>query len=516
MAPGDSRQQPVAPSSSSWGFPRSPSPLLMSVASSIHPPPPSPTNGPVYSHDSLANGLIHGSYRPSLKRPRDEIEVVGAGLPLLPSPPSPSADQANTEATGVAGLVAEGTTRPPPAKRRRLASSSFGLEALLPPNRFYPSPPHPPAANGGQGRSLKRPSGGSEEVSVSPILAPEPLTPPVNPLQKGEHPGSPMEIESSALPSSPPVRPAPQEGEVEVIDLTGIPTPVASDQKIKSIWSCSSASSGSITSTMSNGGVPALRPPQVLLPPHGPMPLGTDWELLGPLDEFPVDPFSIFYEPPLSHPFPKGTSSDIISANPELAFLFNIKAEARERWRKRPISESDSLELVQSTLTTQFFAASDMDGIELRLLDHDMKLARKIGFLPFEGQKKAVEAVKRYTKGNQERERRRRDPTARRPRDRRFPQSNLYEGIHPHERGNDGHLLLLPEDWYPGDTFYKDMVKKTLETNPYIRSGTGVPGFRCPMLWGTRPSKALRKFNWEKWEADILREVRAKEAFRKF
>lgn len=279
------------------------------------------------------------------------------------------------------------------------------------------------------------------------------------------------------------------------IDLTGIATTISSGSD--STWSRSpSSSSGSACSSMST--TTAFLPlPQVLLPPKGPKPLGTNWEALGPIDEFPEDPLAVSYEPPSPCTFPDGPSSDIISANPEVAFLFHIKSVGAERFFAKPVTSADSMYFLPSTLTTSFFISLKMDMAGLSRLQRDMTLARKIGFLPYRTHAIAVNAIKNYSRLK-----------------RRCDNPEQMDGVgdkRKRDKGvekdedKDGNPLHLEPDWYPGETHFKQMAEEWLDSHPNIRGVKGIPGFANPDKWNTRKCKALRKINWEKWEADILK-----------
>ncbi|KAF3276538.1 hypothetical protein TWF970_006136 [Orbilia oligospora] len=272
--------------------------------------------------------------------------------------------------------------------------------------------------------------------------------------------------------------------EPEATDLTSDQTTDSSDSE--STWSQSSLSGGSVCSNISATSA-FFPPPQVLLPPKGPNPLGNNWEKLGPIDEFPEDPLMASYTPPSSYPFPAGVSSDIISANPEVAFLFHVKSVGEENYYKKPLSSGDSFDFLPSTMSTSFFISIKMDKRGFRRLKRDMILAREIGFLPYKNFAIAVNAIRNYSRMN----RRRGNP-------------EWLDGVGGTDE--DGDPLYLDLDWYPGRGHFERMAKEWMETHLHVRGLKGVPGFASPEEWKTRKQKGLRKHNWEKWEAGFLKE----------
>ncbi|KAK6520238.1 hypothetical protein TWF506_000516 [Arthrobotrys conoides] len=408
--------------------------------------PPSPNHLPdhLIATVSPPNAVPHQSH----KRSRDVYEVAIVS-------PSSSGALAN-QPIEVIDLVSEDNTPPmfPPFKRQKLESRSS----------YLPISPSPPP------------------ISLPPLSLPSSSPPAPAPPAP---PASPSRVNTSSSGET-----QEQEQEPEVIDLTGDQTTESSDSE--STWSQSSSSSSSSDPARSGMVSPATfyPPAEVLLPPKGPNPLGNDWEELGPLDEFPEDPLMASYEPPASYPFPAGVSSDIISANPEVAFLFHVKSVGAERYDQRPLSSGDSLCFVPTALSTTFFMSIKMDIKGMKRLKRDMAMARQMGFLPFRNEAAAMNAVNRYSRMNW----------------RRYGNPEMLDGVVEVTREDEcGDPLYLAADWYPGHGHYRRMIEEWMDSHPNIRGTQGVPGFAGPEEWGTREPKVLRKFNWGKWEVEGLK-----------
>ncbi|KAK6522638.1 hypothetical protein TWF281_002074 [Arthrobotrys megalospora] len=345
--------------------------------------------------------------------------------------------------------------------------------------------------------------GSSSPVDPTPEIIDLTTPPPPPSLRpaKRQRRAAPSTSSTSSSSSSTPAPPSPPKT-VEVIDLTAVETVPSCSTWSQSSWSSGSASSSSMSATTTS------TPPKCLFPPWGPWTLGENWESLGPLDAFPPDPLTLFYRAPTLYPFPEGPSSDIIASNPEVAFLFHVKAVGAERFFAKPVSSSDSLHMLPSSLTTTFWISVKMDTGNLNRLQRDMTLARKIGFLPFRSQEIAVNAIRNYTRLN-----------------RLCSNPEQLDGAEEEGEGDkeddeeeeeepredkDGNPLSLEADWYPGTTHYKQIAEEWKDSHPTVRGLKGTPGFASPHQWKTRKQKSLRKHDWGKWEDEILKQRRGR------
>ncbi|KAF3083727.1 hypothetical protein TWF569_000960 [Orbilia oligospora] len=422
--------------------PQSPQqPSKASLSSSLSSPP-SPKH--LHGHAIQAASPPNAGPRQSLKRSRDIYEVAIVS-------PSSSAALANQPMEVVDPTTGDETPIMfPPLKRQKPD----------PPSSHSPTSPLPLLISSSSSSPFPPPLlSPSSSPSPPPPLPPPAALPPVDPASQGKT------------------------REPEVIDLTADQTTDSSDSE--STWSQSSLSSGSVCSNISATSA-FFPPPQVLLPSKGPNPLGNNWEKLGPIDEFPEDPLMASYTPPSSYPFPAGVSSDIISANPEVAFLFHVKFVGEENYYKKPLSSADSFCFLPSTMSTSFFISIKMDKRGFKRLKRDMILARKIGFLPYRSFAIAVNAIRNYSRMN-----------------RRCGNPEWLDGVGGTDE--DGDPLYLDLDWYPGRGHFEQMAKEWMETHLHVRGLKGVPGFASPEEWKTQKQKGLRKHNWEKWEAGLLK-----------
>ncbi|KAK6340354.1 hypothetical protein TWF730_002116 [Orbilia blumenaviensis] len=359
----------------------------------------------------------------------------------------------------------DGDDEPPSKRQKREHSPSTASPAPIPVVPSSPASPPSPS-------SCPPLSPSSSSSSSSDRAAATATTPP-----------SP-----SSFPLSPPPVPQPADPPKKkdriFIDLTGLKTTVVPSS---GYWR-NPSSNGSAFSGMLAGGsattttstTTLLPPPHILLPPWGPEPLGNNWEQLGPLDQFPPDPLEHSYEPPAtSLSFPEGPSSKEISSNPELAFLFHVKSVGTERFYAKPVSETDSICMLPSTITTSFYKSHTMDNLALEVLEQDMKLARKMGFLPFRTPEHAMNAVMRYTKGNKNSRCIYRLDGA---------LSGDYgkndEDTRKNKKRLDGYgdgygdsYQSLDADWYPGRDHFRRMVREWMASHPSVRAIRGVPGF---------------------------------------
>ncbi|KAK6344916.1 hypothetical protein TWF718_006868 [Orbilia javanica] len=434
MEPSRSPKQPsvtcISSSSSSSSFP---SPSFLPRAASLPLERLPGQSGPSAPRASSTDA----AHRRSLKRPRGAYEVAV----VLPSAP-----HAANPAIEVVDLTTEDAPLMlPPPKRQKVAHDS------------HPSTPLPPPA------------------AASPPAA-TPLSPPLS---------TQMAQPGDLLPPTNPIALRGKESEKVVIDLTNLESSASSGSG--SIWSRSSSSSSGPASSSMPPTATFFPSPEAIFPPNGPKPLGDSWKTLGPIDEFPEDPIDAYYQGSGLYPFPEGPSSDIIAANPEVAYLFWVKSVAKENFSERTLTSADSTYLAPSTITTSFFISLKMDMGGLKELERDMHLARKIGFLPFRTAQASACAIKNYKEGKILRQ---------------HPGVRYWVGSDGGEK--DRGPLDLRLDWYPGNGHFKLMAEEYMVCHPNIRGLRGIPGFASPSKWETKESKDIRKFNWEKWETEGL------------